>query len=550
MLTQLSVKHFALIDKLNLELHDGMTCITGETGAGKSMMIGALELVLGLRSPDIIKSTDNRVEITAAFDVNQQHDVKQYLQAQQLDQDNDCVIRRSFDKHNRSRCFINDTPTTLQKVRQLGRMLLTVHGQHQHQLLFDRDYQRRLLDAFAGHQPLNEQIANTYRQWRDIEAEIDALQSTQQNGDNQIDFLRYQLEELETLNLNITDQLEKEHHQLAHAEELVKNGQAVINDLNDDQPSLLDRLHHHCQALEKFTHLDKRIANTLQLLNEASVQIQEANNELKDFLSEIEINPQRLSDLEHQLSRLHDIANKHRVTVEELPTLVEKLKSELDAIEHYDEKRQVLTQTQQKIARHYQKQADALHQSREKAAIQLSKQVTANMHKLAMPHATFHIEFNTHEKFTAHGQDKINFLVSINPGQKPQPLDKIVSGGELSRISLAIQVITAKKYVIPTLIFDEVDVGIGGPTADIVGALLKELAKNSQILTITHLGQIAGKSQQHLKVNKAQTANGTRITIDYLEGEQRTEELARMIGGIKISEQARQHAKEMLTAVS
>lgn len=554
MLIQLCIQNFAVISELELELKSGMTVLTGETGAGKSILIDALLLALGGRADNTcIQNGQDRCIISAAFDIQTLNAANQWLQQQELQQDNECVLRRIITSDGRSRGFINGQPVTIQTLRELGNLLISIHGQHEHQTLLKPDKQRILLDLYGGHITLAKKVNDLYQQWHKTREELQHLIALSAQRTAKQDLLTYQVQELDQLALQENElmQLDQEQKQLANADHLLENCQNALNYLSDNEENnVLNFLNAAQQQLNHLKKFDKQLDNTSDLLNNAEIQLQEASNELRNYLEHIELDPERLSQVEQRLSIIHEIARKHHVPPKEIIHLHQQLRTELDQLTHSDAHLKNLEQQLLNLANEYQTTAQELSRARHNAAAKLAPQIEKSIQQLGMPNGKFTVQFETTKEFSAHGLEKLEFYVSTNPGQTLQPLAKIVSGGELSRISLAIHVLTAKNDAKPTLIFDEVDVGIGGGTAEIVGRLLRSLSKSAQILCVTHLPQVAALGHQHLQIKKIVKKNSTQIAVTELDNNAKIQEIARMLGGVKVTEQTLAHASEMVISGS
>ncbi len=552
MLTQINIKNFTIIDELDLSLQQGLTSITGETGAGKSIMIDAIELALGKRAPsDIIKHDKTRADISIEFSIKENPAAIEFLVGNELDDAENCLIRRTIHKDGRSKSYINGIPTTLQTLRTLGDLLINIHGQHEFQTLLKREQQLKLLDNFAHHDDLLALVKATYLEWLNAKNEFDDLTQKMSSIVERQEFLTFQLKELNALNLQPgeIETINQEHEQLANADTLLSNCQLALNALSKDENlSSTKLLYQAQQAVGQIEQYDDRLKDISALINNAIIQTEEATTDLRHFLDRVDLNPERLQYIEERLAKIHGLSKKHRALPEELVALQIKMQDELDKLENRDEFLESLKANLAQKEKNYFAAAKKLSKSRQKSAKKLDTMVTDNMQQLGMKGGNFSIAFEPRAENKPHiaGQEKISFLVSANPGQPLQPLSKVASGGELSRISLAIQVITAKHSDTPTLIFDEVDAGIGGSIAEIVGKLLKELGESTQTLCITHLPQVAAKGHHHLTVSKRHKDNATTTQITYLENDNRINEIARMSGGIKITEQTIAHAKAML----
>ncbi|MCK4869692.1 MAG: DNA repair protein RecN [Gammaproteobacteria bacterium] len=542
MITHLSIKNFTIIDTLDIDFNKGMTVLTGETGAGKSITIDTLELALGARADSkIVRPNTKRCDITATFNLASIPQAQTWLNQHDLDSDNECIIRRTISNDGRSRSTINGVPCPLQLTRELGELLVNIHGQHEHQKLLKRDSQRELLDNFAAHNKLCVEVKTIFSKWQSANNEL--VQLTKLATDNDIDLLKYQISELEELNL-ATDEIDKlynEHKQLSNSEQLLANCNRALElitsgSLNSAQNELM-----------QFKDINQQILSAHELINNAIIQAEEAEHELRDYLNNADLNPERLLTVETRLNKVNDIARKHRIKEEEIFTLQNNLTEKLQQITGATEREETLQIQIAALAENYKNAAQKLTTSRKKSASKLAKEISVQMQHLNMS-GKFEAQITPTKNatFSAGGLEHIEFLVSTNPGMPPQPLTKVASGGELSRISLAIQVITAQKDTAPTLIFDEVDVGIGGKTADVVGQLLHKLGATAQIFCVTHLPQVAAQGDHHLQVTKSSANNATATRINQLDKKERIEEVARMLGGVQITAKTRAHAQELL----
>lgn len=549
MLTSLSIRDYAVVDQLELDLHKGLTVLSGETGAGKSILVGALGLLLGERADSsIVRHGTKRTEISANIDISDNPVATEWLCNNELDDEGECLLRRTISSEGRSRAWVNGHAVNLQQLRNLGDFLIDIHGQHEHQSLLKKDQQRQLLDHSLNDVSLLASVNEHFYIWQRMKDEYEALHLAASDRHLRLELLRFQVEELDALDFSTTDieTLNQDHQRLANADKLISCCQNSLADLDENTPSVMSLLNSSQYDLLQLQNNDPQLIPIIQLINEAGIQLQEAVSELRHYQDNLEIDPGRMQQVEQRLSLLHDIARKHRIKIEEVPDLTSTLRIELDTLVHAGERLDTLQADIDKAAEQFQKKAKQLSEKRSKAAIKLGKQVSTIMNKLGMPGGRLDIAISPLEKFSAQGLDQIDFMVATNPEQPLKALHKIVSGGELSRISLALQVIMANDQGIPTLIFDEVDVGIGGGVAEIVGQKLRALADKRQILCITHLPQVAAQGHHHLKVSKQQINKITSTCIENLELESRHEEIARMLGGIEITEQTRAHAKEMI----
>ncbi len=554
MLTHIHIWNFAIVEALDIELEAGLSVLTGETGAGKSILLDALGLALGDRADSsMIRHGERRAEISVTFDTTHAANAQQWLQDNALDSEQECIIRRTVSDKGSSRAFINGKPATLQQLRELAEMLVDLHGQHEHQSLMKTEVQQQLLDDYANHSDLLAAVDQCYQQWHAINREIETLSSAKHEQDSRLDLLRYQVNELEALALQPGEaaELDQEFKRLSNASELLQTSEAALQALEDaDQGSVSQQLAHFAQALQQLGKTDAALGEIAALLDSALIQVNEAGRELHAYVDSLELDPQRLTWLYERIGQIHTLARKHQVEADALPAVLEQMQQELDGIENADSRLEELQQRREQLAVDYQKAAQKLSKSRKKAAATLSDKVSAAMQELGMEGGRFEIALDTRDNgFHRLGAEQICFLVSANPGQPPKPLNKVASGGEISRISLAIQVIAAEATRIPTLIFDEVDVGIGGRVAEIVGQKLKQLAQHRQVICVTHLAQVAAQGDHHLQVSKQSDAATTLSQIHYLDQPQRVEELARMMGGIEITRQTLSHAEEMLARV-
>jgi DNA repair protein RecN (Recombination protein N) len=556
MLSHLYIRDFTIIHTLELDLDAGLTVLTGETGAGKSVLIDALALVLGQRADNsVIRHGCKRTEISAAFDLKPEQDAARWLQEQDLFADGECVVRRLIEADRPTKGFINGRPASMQMLRELGDFLVDIHGQHEHQSLLKRDNQRQVLDDYAGISETVERVGAHYREWNALRERLHTLKAQAEDRSARIELLRYQVSELEALDLQPGElaSIEEEHSRLANGAELLEGVQAIAHELYDsDEGAISNRLGTMVQRLEGLVQHDGRLGEVLNLLNEAAIQVDEAASALHNYSDRLELDPERLSWLDQRLAAISDLARKHRVDAEELPAILARLQTELTDIEDFDVNLSKLEASIETERQAYVALATELTVTRTSAAKDLGEAVTARMQDLGMPGGTFAVTLAPlpDGEFSSTGQERIEFQVSANPGQPLLPLSKVASGGELSRISLALQVIIAGVGRVPTLIFDEVDVGIGGRVAEIVGQQLRDLGRSRQVLCITHQAQVAAQGNQHLQVAK-ETADGETMTRLYPLGEaERVQEIARMIGGIEISRQTLDHAEDMLNRVS
>ncbi len=555
MLTHLQIRNFALVESLELDLQQGMSVLSGETGAGKSILLDALGLTLGDRADSaVVRHGCERAEIAASFNTDATPAVTAWLQEHDLDMDGECILRRTINAEGRSRAFINGQPAPLQMLRELGEQLVDIHGQHAHQSLLKRDEQRRLLDAYAGHGKLLEQLADHYRRWQQLQQEYQELARLAGERDSRLELLRYQVVELEALQLQQgeLEQLDEELGKLANVSRLQQGAQGAAALLyENDEAALAPQLERMLRELQALQALDTGLGPATELLEGAAIQAREAATELRHYIDGLESDPQRLHEVEQRLGVIHDLARKHHSEPDELPQLLEHLQQELVELERAGSRLNGLQAEIDSALADYQKTAGKLSDGRKRAAKKLSQLIAENMQQLGMGGGRFDISLKPIDEVAAlHGQETVEFQVSANPGQPLRPLSKVASGGELSRISLSIQVIAAGKGGIPTLIFDEVDVGVGGGVAEMVGRQLRRLGSERQVLCVTHQPQVAAQGHHHFHISKSTAKGSTRTSVVAIDGEQRVEEVARMSGGIDITEQTLSHAREMLAAAS
>jgi DNA repair protein RecN (Recombination protein N) len=549
-LTYLGIHNYTLVGKLDLEFHCGMTAITGETGAGKSILLDALGLTLGDRADaDRIRAGHKRADIHATFDIERLPEAQQWLHEQELDMDGECLLRRVITSDGRSRAYVNGQPVTIGQLRTLGEMLIDIHAQHEHQSLLKKETQRRLLDEFAGHQELLLQVGAAFREWQSTLSRYTELKENAEETSARVQLLSYQVEELDQLAVQLgeVELLESEQKNLANGESILHNSYKLVALCGGEDQSILAGLNQALQIMDDLPDDIPAFREVAQMLASAQIQVEEAQHEAERYIDGFELDPERLQIVEERLSAIFDLARKHRVKPEELPELHHSLSEELQNLSGADGDLDQLAAKVQRQEATYREVAEKLSAQRQTAGKQLAKAVNQQLKKLAMEHARLEVALNPADKPGVNGLEDVQLVISTNPGQPLKPLVKIASGGELSRISLAIQVVTAQTSPAPTLVFDEIDVGIGGATADIVGQLLRQLGEKAQIICVTHLAQVASKAHSHLRVNKI--AKGTKVvtTLEHLTQEQKVEEIARMIGNNKMTQASLDHAREMLT---
>jgi len=552
MLVHLSVHNYAIVEHLDLELDRGMSVITGETGAGKSIMLDALGLTLGDRADSgVVRPGAEKADILATFDLADIPEAQTWLQERDLDNDGPCILRRVITAEGRSRSYINGTPCPQGDLKALGELLIDIHSQHEHQSLLKPDTHRRLLDEYAGATDLARQVQLAAQRWRQTRQELDRLSNSGDEQRSRHQLLSYQLEELESLSLgeDELEQLEQEHKNLTNAESLLSICRQVVEQCSEnDSGNVLNALTASLHRLGSVNDSPTALSEATNLLSSAQIQVEEAMGELNRFLDHFDADPARLQQLEERLDAIYTLARKHRIQPTEVATLQQKLLDEIETLNANDEAIERLENELSSFARHYKEKARELSDLRHRAAPELATSVEHEIQRLGMPGGRFSIELkaNPEKELLPNGLEHVELLVSANPGQPLKALAKVASGGELSRISLAIQVITAQTSRVPTLVFDEVDVGIGGPTAEIVGQLLRRLGDRGQVMTVTHLPQVAAQGHQHLFVHKVRESEATRTAVSKLSKTERIEEVARMLGGIDLTKESLAHAKKMV----
>jgi len=555
MLRFLNIQDFVIVDRMEVEFGRGFTVLTGETGAGKSILIDALSLSLGERSDaGQVRNGSKRAEISAEFDVSESPELLAWLRENDLeghgDDDNVCLMRRVIEAGGRSRGFINGRPATLQQLRMVGGKLVDIHGQHEHQSLLRTEEQRELLDAFSGSRELAQAVTTSYRRWQSLQKHRIEWEQNTTSFEQEREQLELQSRELLTLNFSPDEWqiLKSDHSRLSHSASLLEAVHTCLEILSESESASLAQINLSTSRLKGLLQYDAGLKGVLDMLDSAQIQLQEAVYELGRYKQGLDLDPKILREMEERLSVVHAAARKYRVVPDEIPNLLKTFTEKLDGLNQIGDGEAMMKE--EAIAKDvYLKLAKKLSVVRDGAARKLTQQVTAAMQTLAMEGGKFSVTQAPLEQGNAHGMEQIEFEVSPHQGMPLRPLAKVVSGGELSRISLAIQVITSKVGVVPTLIFDEIDAGIGGRIAEIVGELLKKLGKERQVMCVTHLAQVASAGNQQWQVAKSgDPDNGGNVLshVTVLKDEERIEEIARMLGGVKITETTRKHAAEML----
>ncbi len=554
MLTQLTINNFAIVRHLNLELAKGMSVITGETGAGKSIAIDALGLCLGQRTElSMLREGQERAEVCATFQLEAKNPAVAWLKEQELqDPDNpeECILRRIVNNDGRSKAFINSTPVSANQLKELAQYLIHINGQHASQLLLKNDFQLQTLDNFCAHQALLTQMNSDYLHWKELQRKLHNFKQQCAENEAKKQLLQYQMDELNQFNLQPNEyaELEENHRRLSGSEQLTTLSQSALQLLSENETVNADRLLYKAnQYIDELCELDPRYKDAQTMLQEALIQVQEASREIQHLSNNIEQDPLLLQQIEQRMGQALQLARKHNVKAEELTEFHRNLKQELNQLIDFSDSEEILIAQEQQAYAQMSATANALHQSRQQGATKLAQQVTKSIKQLAMENAEFFIELKTdYDKISALGADTVVFNLRSNLGQPPQPLAKIASGGELSRIALAIQVLTSDKSAVPTLIFDEIDVGISGATANVVGKLLRKLGDKCQVLCVTHLPQVASQGHHHFVVEKLTLDGKTETKMTALSQPQRVQALAKLLGGSKVTDTVLANAQEML----
>ncbi|OHX11669.1 DNA repair protein RecN [Chromobacterium sphagni] len=551
MLLSLTVKDFVIVDSIALDFAAGFTVLTGETGAGKSILLDALSLLLGDRAEGAqVREGADRAEITAEFSTEQRPEIDAWLEQNELSGDEGVLLlRRLIDRSGRSKSFVNGQAATLTQLKQLGEFLVDIHGQHAHQSLMKAETQRQLLDAYAGSTALARDVHKAWQEWQAARQARNDAERLSRESEVERERLTWQIGELSDLNLQPDEwnALSQSHTRLANSAELVQSAQLAVDTLSEQDNSCLTLLAQVQSRLSKLSSLDPRLSDTLSLLDSVDAELREVVYSLRDYASDIDQDPGQLAEMERRLELLMSTARKYRIQPADLSDKLADWQQQLSALEASVDI-EALTVAEAACLARYRAQAESLSGKRRQAARELSERIAKEMQRLAMGGSRFAIELSALAEPGAHGMESIEYLVAANAGTSLRPLAKVASGGELSRISLAMQVVISQVASVPTLIFDEVDVGIGGRVAEVIGHMLRDLGQRYQVLCITHLPQVASCGKQHWQVSKRAQKGQVLSRIAPLDAEQRVLEIARMLGGAELTQTTREHAAEMLAS--
>tara|TARA_B110000967_G_scaffold118043_1_gene120757 strand:- start:1353 stop:3014 length:1662 start_codon:yes stop_codon:yes gene_type:complete len=549
MLDHLQVKNLVVVEDLSVDFKSGMTVITGETGAGKSILIQALSLVAGGRSDaSLVRSGASKAEIVATFSLSSNTDLRPFLESLDLESDNECILRRVLASDGKSRSYVNGSNVPLSTLREVGSYLIDMHGQNEHQLLLRANHHRLLLDDYAGTQKQCEELNKIVNNYQRIRNEVDDLQNNNSLVESQKELVSHQLNEFTQAEMSQEelDTIEEDFKVSSNASQLVGKISKILDSL-DNESGVNNSLIEGESVVSQSKELDSRLEAIHSLLSGAQLQVQESIYDLTDYLSKISSQEDNSDLLSSRINLLHDLGRKHNCSIQDLLAVQLSLEEKLDALESSNEKIDTLLLEQAKLEGVYYEKAEVLSSKRLSASKSLSKEVTELMQQLGMPGSEIIFNIKSSESpVKLNGMEEIVILTKTNAGQDLKPLGKVASGGELSRISLALSVITSKTELTPSVVFDEVDVGISGSVAEIVGQMLKKLSSRYQIICVTHLAQVAAQGQDHMKVLKTQKNGSTFTQVNSLNSKERTDEIARILGGIKISEKTRMAAEEMI----
>ena len=551
MLRSLQIRNFAIIDEIDITFKDDMTVLTGETGAGKSILIDALSLVLGERgSSNLIRNKEKRAEYTAEFEITNNKNALNWLVEKSLENENECILRRTISPDGKSRSFINGNTVNLQSLKSLGELLVDIHGQHFHQSLCKKNVQRDLLDHFGGLSDTKNKIKRIFNEWRTLSDQLTEMIENDKNKADRIDLLSFQSKELNELALSSGeyDSLNSEFKKINNIEKINRGINSLIDCLQSNEITNVEQmLSDSIKNIDTLATFDNSLEETKNLLSEAEINVSEAIGNLSRYGESIDYDNQKSREIEERINSIISLSRKHRADPDELIDIKIQIEKELDALNHSQTSIEEIQKNMNDLRKEYDDLSIKLTRMRVESGKKLSGLVADSMNELGMTGGIFKVEIIPSRNISQHGNDDITFQISANPGQKPQPISNVASGGELSRMSLAIQVITSNGTNIPTMIFDEVDSGIGGAIAEVVGKKLKDLSQNKQVLCVTHLAQVASKGSSHIRINKLTDNKKTKIFASKLNSDERVEEIARMIGGIELTEKTREYAKEMLS---
>ncbi len=548
MLQALSIRNFIIVESLDLEFNQGFTTLTGETGAGKSILIDALSLALGARNEgEVVRVGSEKADISVTVNITKNTSAKNWLAEHEIDANEDLILRRVIYGDGRSRGFINGAMATVGQLKALGECLVDIYSQNAHHSLLNVNTQRQILDAFGGCSTLASQVEMEYRSWHQLHLQKVEIEKNAAAYTDELADLRDKVRELQQLGFDTEEweALQLEHSRLNNSAELVSCAEASLNLLSEGEPSALSMLTHAQQKLVGLVELDAQLTEASETVDSAIIQLQEATRSLNRYLQRDDMDPARLDEVENRIQAIHGISRKYRVRPEALSGLLVSWGARMSELEAFASDGELVKQEKEALAA-YMQSATKLSESRQQSAKSLSEKISEEMQRLSLSGGQFKVSLEPSEQ-SANGLEQVIFLVAGHAGVAPRPLNKVASGGELSRISLALHVTTAAQGSVPCMIFDEVDVGIGGGVAEVVGTLLKKLGQSRQVLVITHLAQVAAQAAQHLQVSKTQTDGATLSHIQHLSEAERIEEIARMSGGLVVTDATRNHAKEMLS---
>lgn len=556
MLLSITINNYTLVDTLEIEFSRGTTAITGETGAGKSLILDALSMALGDRADSsTIRQGKDRAQISASFDVSTIRLAKQWLDVHDYADDDECILRRTYTIEGRSRGYINGQPCTMQQLQQLGDLLVDLHSQHEHQSLLRRNTHRNLLDEFTGCHSLAQQVAKCFQKWHTASNQLNSLAERSEELLARKELLKFQADELQALNLepDYLKALEAEQQNLANAEQIIHDSQQLLAICDQQERfNLRTGFSQSLSILAQLKHKPEALQEAEQLLQAGLIQVDEAIHSVEQHIDLFEANPERLKHIEDELGVIFQLARKHRLESHQLADKLTEIETELKSLTAGDQSLEALQQELDRLATEYNALAKDLSRARAEGAVEMSAKINQQLQQLSMEGAELLVQLTPLEdtKFKSYGLEDVELMIATNPGQTHKPLSKVASGGELSRVSLAIQVVAAANSSIPTLVFDEVDVGIGGSTADTVGRLLKQLGEQGQVISVTHQPQVAAHAHQHYLVSKITADTRAESSIIAMNKSQRIEELARMLGGAKVTDQTRSHANELFDLAS